>query len=286
MKKIILIIFIVVSYTLYSSDFYSTISVNNFHFNDDNNILSTDYIFETSEVLSQEISDGLFLIAGFNKSYITDYSIFTDFEITNNLFGFNIGILTNFLNGGSKPITPGLNYGLNFIIPGLFLVDMNLQNSIPNASQLEESITISNYNMKIGIYAGEAIISANIESISGSKGSIMTSTASSDIKYFVNLDLFSRFSKYRISVDFGWENIKKEVTSISIANDILSSALTEEYSAGSAYFNGNLTLLVTDYISVDVGLLLHLIKVPLKNVDTFPTDKFNWGSNIGVTIKF
>jgi len=285
-KKIILIILIAISYTLYSYDFNSVISVNNFHFNDKNEISSTDYTFETSEILSQEISDGLFLIAGFNKSSISDYSIYTDFEITNNLFGFNIGIFTNFLNGGSKIITPGLDYGLNFIIPGIFLVDMNLKNSIPNTSQLENSVTISNYDMKLGVYAGEAIISANIKSENSSKGSIITSTTSTDIKYYLNLDLFNRFSKYRISVDFGWENIKRDITTISTKNDVLSSDLTGEYSAGSAYFNGDLTLLLTDDISIDLGLLLHLIKVPLKGVDAFPTNKFNWGSNIGVTLKF
>lgn len=266
-------------------DLNTYFSVNNFHFNSDNEIVSSDYDFEYGEIVTQEISDDLFLDAGFTKSIISDYSIFTDFRITKDLFGFNLGIFTNFLNDSSKILTPGLNYGLDFMIPGLLLVNLDLNNTIPNTSALESGVNINNYKIKLGFYLGETIISANLTSENNTKGTILTSTETVNNQYFLNLDLFSKYSKYRISIDLGWNYLSRSVTSLTTTDDVLTATVDSEAEAGTVFFNSDFTLLLTDNLTIDLGLLLHLMKFPLQGITTIDSDEFSWGVNTSVILR-
>lgn len=285
MKSLYSILLLLLTCNLFSLDLNTYFLINNFNFNSDNEIVSTDYQIEYGEIVSQEISNGLFLDAGFTKSIISDYSIFTDFRISNDLFGFNLGIFTNFLNDSSKILTPGLNYGLDFLLPGYFLINLDLNNTIPNTSALESGVSINNYNIKLGFYIGDTIISGNLKSEYNTKGNILTSTSTSNNKYFLNLDLFNKYSKYRISIDLGWNEINRKVTSLTTESDILVEVSSIDKQAGSAFFNTQFTLLIFDSLNIDLGLLLHLYKFPLKDVDSFQTDEFSWGMNLSVNYR-
>ncbi|MGL1892146.1 MAG: hypothetical protein OCD02_11005 [Spirochaetaceae bacterium] len=285
MKKIIILLNFFITFSLFSVDFDTYFAMNNFHFNDDDEISSSSYDFDYGEIVTQEISDGLYLDAGFTKSIISDFSIFTDFRISNDLFGFNLGIFTNFLNDSSKIITPGLNYGLDFKIPGIILVNLELNNTIPNTSPLESGVSINNYNIKLGFYAGEAIISINLDSLSNTKGTILSSTSNIDNKYYLNLDLFNKYSKYRISIDLGWNSISRKIDILTNESDTLASETESDLEAGSVYFNSDFTLLFLENFEIDFGLLLHLIRLPINDVDAFESDEFSWGFNIGVVYK-
>lgn len=259
--------------------------MNNFSFSSNNELDSSNYYFEYGEILTQEISTGLKLDAGFKKSIISDYSIFTDFRVSNDLFGFNLGIFTSFLNDSSKILTPGLNYGLDFIIPGIIVVNLDLNNTIPNTSPLETGVSINNYNVKIGFYMGEAIISGNMESESCTKGDILTSTSTINTKYFVNLDLFNKYAKYRISLDIGWNQLSRATSNLISDSGTLKEDSLLKKEAGSLYFNTDFTVLASDTVNINTGILLHLVKFPIKDVDSFSDDEFNWGMNVGVTLK-
>ncbi len=289
MKKALIILLITISSTIYSVDFDTYFLLDNFHFNEDNELNTTDYYFEYGETVTQEISNGLYLDAGFTKSIISDYSIYTDFRITDDLFGFNLGIFTNFLNESSKILTPGLNYGLDFIVPGFVLLNLDLNNTIPNTSPLENGVNINNYNIRLGFYLGEAIISANLMSKNSTKGTILTSTATTNNRYFLNLDLFNKYSKYRISMDLGWNFLSRNVTELKTETTVDVTTLVGEAliqkEAGSIYFNTNFTVLALDNLTIDLGFLLHLIKFPLKEIDTFESDEFSWGMNLGVVYR-
>ncbi|QEN06104.1 hypothetical protein EW093_15895 [Thiospirochaeta perfilievii] len=287
MKNSLLFILLIICNVMFALDSNTYFTLNNFHFDSNNNITSSNYDYEYGEIISQEISDGLNLDAGITKSLISDWSIFTDFRISNDLFGFNLGIFTNFLNGGSKILTPGLNYGLDFVIPGFFLVNLDLNNTIPNTSPLESGVNINNYNIKIGFYIGEAIISGNMESESSTKGTILTSTSTVDNKYFLNMDLFNKYTKYRISIDLGWNFIARSINTLnselSVDDEItLTSLATTNKQAATLYLTTNFTLLFLENFTIDVGTTLHLIKFPLKDVDTFSSNEFSWGLNIGI----
>lgn len=286
MKKTITFLLFLISINLYALDFKTDFSFNNLYFDSDNKINPNSYGFEFSEVVSQEISDGLILDVGFKKSLISDYSIFTDFKIQRDLFGFNLGIFTNFLNDSSKILTPGLNYGVDFKIPGITLLHLKLKNTIPNTTPLEAGTTINNYDIKVGFYLGDAIISANILSESSAKGNILTSESLTSDKYFLNLDLFNKYSKYRINIDLGWNLLTKEITTLNTDGTTISGSKTGDYQAGSGYFDSDITLLLTDYLTINFGVLLHLIKLPIKNVTSFENDKLYWGGNIGFTLRF
>lgn len=286
MKKIITFLLFLISINLYALDFKTDFSFNNLYFDSDNKINPNSYGFEFSEVVSQEISDGLILDVGFKKSLISDYSIFTDFKIQRDLFGFNLGIFTNFLNDSSKILTPGLNYGVDFKIPGITLLHLKLKNTIPNTTPLEAGTTINNYDIKVGFYLGDAIISANILSESSAKGNILKSESLTSDKYFLNLDLFNKYSKYRINIDLGWNLLTKEITTLNTDGTTVSGSKTGDYQAGSGYFDSDITLLLTDYLTINFGVLLHLIKLPIKNVTSFENDKLYWGGNIGFTLRF
>lgn len=279
------LIFLLISLQIYSVDLYTYFEVDNFHFSDNNTISSSDYDYNYGEIVTQEISDGLYLDAGFTKSIINDYSIYTDFRISNDLFGFNLGIFTNFLNDGSKLLTPGLNYGLNFSIPGLMVMELNINNTIPNTSPLELGININNYDITLGFYLGDAILSMNLESINNSKGTILTSNSTSNNRYFVNLDLFNKYTTYRISIDLGWNYLKREITTLSIDGSDLTGETTDTLKAGSAFFNTTFTFLIKDNLSLDLGLLLHLYKIPISGLDQFSTDEFSWSSIVGLNLR-
>lgn len=276
-------------HNLYSVDLETYFIMNNFHFNSNNEILSSDYNFEYGEIVIQEIGDGLYLDAGITKSIISDYSIYTDFRLTNDLFGFNLGIFTNFINKSSKILTPGLNYGLDFIIPGLLLVKLKLNNTIPNTSPLEKGVDISNYTIKIGFYAGDTIISGNLLSENNTKGTILTSTSTTNNKYFLNLDLFSKYSMYRISIDMGWNFLSRTITSLATEGEgeslILTGNTLNRIEAGSAYFNTDFTILISDNLTIDIGILLHLYKMPLNEIKTIKTNEFSWGMNLRLLLR-
>lgn len=284
MKKLFLLILLSISSYLFCVDLKTTFSFNNFNFNDDNEIKSSEFDFEFSEVISQEVSDGLKLDAGIEKSIITDYSVFTDFSIRNEMFGFNIGLFTNFLNESSKILTPGLNYGINFTIPGVTILDLRLNNTIPNTSPLETGISINNYDIMLGLYLGEAIVSLNLDSENSTKGDIITSTSTSSTKYFLNLDLFNKYLKYRISLDFGWNYMTRKVTQLIASGSTLSGSTLADFEAGSAYLDSLVTLILKDNLTIDLGVLVYLIKVPLKNIASFPANEFNWGLTLGVNL--
>ncbi|MBN2619209.1 MAG: hypothetical protein JXR64_12930 [Spirochaetales bacterium] len=286
MKKYISIYLIYFASSLFGADLYTHFYMDNFHFNDNGVISSNDYDFIYGEDVSQLITPGLYLDAGFNKTLISDYSIYTDFRITNDLFGFNLGIFTNFLNDSSKILTPGLNYGLNFTIPGIIILNLDLNNTIPNTSPLESGVSISNYDIKLGFYMGDAILSLNLISENNTKGNLLSSTSNAINKYFFNIDLFNKYSKYRISIDLGWNYISRIMTTLSTDDsNNLSASLIDEKQAGSAYINTKFTILAIENISIDAGLLLHLIKVPLKGVGSFANDEFSWGFNLGLLLK-
>lgn len=285
LRILILLILSQLSLTLFSVDLYTYFEADNFHFNDSNDISNSHYDFNYGEIITQEISDGLFLDAGFTKSIVNDYSIYTDFKITNDLFGFNLGIFTNFLNDSGKLLTPGLNYGLNFKVPGLLLVSLDINNTIPNTSPLESGVNINNYDISVGFYMGDAILSFNLESSNNSKGTILTSNSTSYNKYFMNLDLFNKYTTYRISIDLGWNYIYREITTLSITDNVLSGDTSESLKAGSAFFNTEFTLMITDNLSLDIGMLLHLYKIPISGLELFSTDEFSWSSNIGLLIR-
>lgn len=284
MKKVILLFMFILSSYLFSVDFRTNFSFNNFNFNSDNEIKSSEFNFEFSEIVSQEVSDGLNLDAGIEKNVITDYSVFTNFSISNEMFGFNIGLFTNFLNESSKILTPGLNYGINFIIPGITILDLELNNTIPNTSPLETGISINNYDIMLGLYLGEAIVSLNLDSKNSTKGDIIRSTSTSSTKYFLNLDLFNKYLNYRISLDFGWNYLTRKVTQLVASGSALSGATLADFEAGSAYFDSLVTVILKDNLTIDVGLLVHLIKVPLKNMNSFPANEFNWGMTLGFNL--
>lgn len=285
LRFLTLLFFSQLSLSLFSIDLYTYFEMDNFHFNDNNEIKNNHYDFNYGEKITQEISDGLFLDAGFTKSIVNDYSIYTDFKISNDLFGFNLGIFTNFLNDGGKLLTPGLNYGLNFKIPGVILVSLAINNTIPNTSPLESGININNYDISVGFYMGDAILSLNLESSNNSKGTILTSNSTSYNKYFMNLDLFNKYTTYRISIDLGWNYIYREITNLSIESEELSGDTSESLKAGSAFFNTEFTFLITNNISLDIGMLLHLYKIPISGLEIFSTDEFSWSSNIGLLIR-
>lgn len=284
MKKLIIILLLPLSSYLFCVDFKTTFSFNNFNFNDDNEINSSEFDFEFSQTISQEVSDGLNLDAGIKKSIITDYSVFTDFSISNEMFGFNIGLFTNFLNDSSKILTPGLNYGINFIIPGVTILDLKLNNTIPNTSPLETGISINNYDIMLGLYLGEAIVSLNLDSENSTKGDIIKSTSTSSTKYFLNLDLFNKYLNYRISLDFGWNYLTRKVTQLVASGSNLSGSTLADFEAGSAYMDSLVTIILKDNLTFDIGVLVHLIKVPLKNIDSFPSNEFNWGLTLGMNL--
>lgn len=286
MRKIIILMSFFAAFSIYGIDFKTDFSFNNFNFNSNNEINPSTYYFEYSEIVTQEIAEGVVLDAGFQKKVISDYSIFTDLRIDNDLFGFNIGIFSNFLNDSSKMLTPGINYGIDFKVPGITIVHLKLNNTIPNTSPLEEGVDISNYDIRIGFYLNEAIISANLVSENTTKGDILTSTLLSSNKYFINLDLFNKYSKYRISLDVGWNMISKKETALTTSGATLSGTTVSDSVAGSVYFDTDVTLLVKDHLDINLGVLFHMIKLPIKNVDSFPSDKFNWGCSIGFTLKF
>lgn len=289
MKKAFIILLLTLSSIIYSVELNTYFILNNFHFNSNNELKTSEYNYEYGEIVTQEISNGLYLDAGFTKSVISDYSIFTDFRIINDLFGFNLGIFTNFLNESSKILTPGLNYGLDFIIPGFVLVNMDLNNTIPNTSPLENGVNINNYSIRLGFYLGEAIISANLMSKNNTKGTILTSTSTTNNRYFLNLDLFNKYSKYRISIDLGWNFLSRNVTSLKTETtddvETLVGEVLIQKEAGSIYFNTNFTILALDNLTIDLGFLLHLIKFPLKEIDNFENDEFSWGMNLGVVLR-
>lgn len=282
----VFIAFLLLLTPLYGTDYLTYFSINNFNFADDNSINSTTYHFEFGEIVTQEISDGLYLDAGFTKSIISDYSIFTDFRISNDLFGFNIGIFTNFLNDSSKLLTPGLNYGLSFKFPGIAILNLDLNNTIPNTSPLENGVSITNYDISLGFYIGEAIISGNLESENNSKGTVLDSTTNSSTKYFLNLDLFNKYSLYRISLDLGWQMLNRKITSLATEDETLVGVTDGEYEAGTAYIDSMFTFIINDYLSIDLGFLINLIKMPIKNMDAFDGNEFNWGSNIAIRLSF
>lgn len=282
MKKLLFLLISTLTFFSWGTELTTYYSMNNFSFSNNNTIDSNTYYFEFGELVTQEITDGLYLDTGFTKSIITDYSIFTDFRISNDLFGFNIGIFTNFLNDSSKILTPGLNYGLKFKLPGILLLNLDLNNTIPNTSPLEKGISITNYNIRLGFYIGEAILSGNLKSESNSKGTVLSSSSTTSTKYFLNLDLFNKYSIYRISIDMGWQTLNRKVTSLSTSGTTLTGVTDGEYEAGTVFFNGLFTLLFTDYLSVDLGILLNLIKMPIKGLDSFPGNEFNWGTNISI----
>lgn len=283
-KGLISYCFLFMCFQLEAVELKSYFSLNNFHFDDDNEIVSSDYDFEYGEIVTGEISDNLFLDSGFTKSIISDYSIFTDFRITKDLFGFNLGIFTNFLNDSSKILTPGLNYGLDFTFPGIILLSLDMNNTIPNTSALENGVNINNYKIKVGFYLGETILSANLESETNTKGTILTSTSTINNKYFLNMDLFNKYSKYRISIDLGWNALSRTVTSLTTVDDVLTGETTSDIQAGTAYFNSDFTILISDNITLDLGVLLHLIKFPIQEIDTIETDEFSWGMSTALII--
>lgn len=285
MRKIIILIQLFLVFNIYSIDLKTDFSFNNFAFNSDNEIDASIYLFEYSEIVTQEISDGLILDAGFKKSIVSDYLIYTDFKIKNDIFGFNIGIFSSFLNDSSRILTPGLNYGVDFILPGITLLQLKLNNTIPNTSPLEDGVNVNNYNIKLGFYLGNAILSGNLLSESSTKGNILTSTSTGSNKYFLNVDMFNKYSKYRISIDLGWNDITRKITTIKTDGTTLSGSTTGDYSAGSIYFDSLVTLLIKDYLTIDIGVLLNLVKLPIKNVSSFPNDKLYWGGQIGFTIR-
>jgi hypothetical protein len=286
LKKAFIILLITFSSTIYSVELNTYFLLDNFHFNSNNELKTTDFNFKYGEIVTQEISDDIFLDAGFTKSLISDYSIFTDFRMVDDIFGFNLGIFTNFLNGSSKMLTPGINYGLDFIIPGFFIVNLDLNNTIPNTSPLETGVSINNYNIRMGFYLGETILSANLVSQNNTKGSILTSTSTLTNRYFLNLDLFNKDTKYRISIDLGWNSLSRNTANLVTGTG--TTTLTSEYAvqkqAGSIYFNTNFTILTFDIVTIDLGVLLHLIKFPLKNIGTFDANAFFWGANLGVVV--
>jgi hypothetical protein len=277
MRRSFIILLVFFTQICYSADFKTFYSINNFSFNNNNKILSSDYHMEFGEIFTQEIAEGLYLDAGVTKKIISDYSVFTDFRISNDIFGFNIGIFTNFLNDSSKILTPGLNYGLKFIFPGVVLVNLNLNNTIPNTSPLETGVSINNYNIKLGFYIGDAILSGNLESLNNSKGTVLSSISTSSIKYFLNLDLFNKYSFYRISLDMGWHNLKRSVNSLTVTDTTLSGKLDGEYEAGTVYIDSKFTFLFNDFISLDIGFLANLINMPIKGLEPFKSSDFHWG---------
>lgn len=285
MRRILLLLTLSLT-SLWATDYTTYFKMNNFSLSDNNKINSETYFFEFGEVVNQEISEGLYLDAGFTKSIITDYSIFTDFRISNDLFGFNIGIFTNFLNDSSKLLTPGLNYGLSFTFPGVATLDLDLNNTIPNTSPLEEGVSITNYKISLGLYIGEAILSGNLDSENNSKGTVLTSTSDSSTKYYLNLDLFNKYALYRISIDLGWHLINRKITSLETENDTLKGVTDGEYEVGSAYIDSLFTLLINDYLSIDLGVLINLVKMPIKGVAAFSGNEFNWGTTLGFTLSF
>lgn len=285
MRRILLLLAISLT-TLWATDYTTYFKMNNFSLSDNNKVSSETYFFEFGEVVNQEISEGLYLDAGFTKSIITDYSIFTDFRISNDLFGFNIGIFTNFLNDSSKLLTPGLNYGLSFTFPGIATLDLDLNNTIPNTSPLENGISITNYKISLGLYIGEAILSGNLDSENNSKGTVLTSTSDSSTKYYLNLDLFNKYSLYRISIDLGWHLINRKITSLETENETLKGVTDGEYEVGAAYIDSLFTLLINDYLSIDLGFLVNLVKMPIKGVAAFSGNEFNWGTTLGFTLSF
>lgn len=282
MKRIVSILIALLANLCYSTEFITYFSMNNFSFNSNNQIDSNTYHFEYGELVTQEITEGLYLDTGFTKNIITDYSIFTDFRISNDLFGFNLGIFTNFLNDSSKILTPGLNYGLDFIVPGIVILNLDLNNTIPNTSPLEKGVSITNYDIRLGFYIGGAIISGNLLSESNSKGTVLSSTSTTSTKYFLNLDLFNKYSLYRISIDLGWQNLNRKVSSLTSEGATLTGVTDGEYEAGSVFFNGVFTFLITDSFSMDLGVLLNLIKLPIKGLDSFSGNEFNWGTSLGL----
>ncbi len=285
LKKIFICLFLSFCISLFSTEFDTYFSMDNFHFNESNKIDVTNYDFNFGETITHNIADFLFLDAGFHKSIVSDYSIFTDVRISKDLFGFNIGIFTNFLNGGSSILTPGLNYGLNLIVPGIIVIDLDLNNTIPNTSALENSVNINNYELMLGFYLKGAIVSLNLESQKNAKGTILTSTSNISNKYYMNLDLFDKYAKYRISIDLGWHKLSRKVSTLEINGALLESGLAEEYSVGSAYIDSNFTLLITDSIIIDLGFLVNLIKLPLIGVESFNGSDFFWGMNCGIIYK-
>lgn len=282
MKGLFSILILLTACLCFSTEFITYFSLNNFSFNTDNEIDSSSYHVEFGELVTQEITEGLYLDTGFTKSIITDYSIFTDFRIANDLFGFNLGIFTNFLNDSSKILTPGLNYGLDFILPGIIILNLDLNNTIPNTSPLERGVSITNYNIRLGFYIGGAILSGNLLSESNSKGTVLSSTSTTSSKYFLNLDLFDKYSLYRISIDLGWQNLNRKVTTLASEGTKLTGEIDGEYEAGSVFFDGIFTFLITDYFSMDLGILLNLIKMPIKGLDAFSGNEFNWGTSLSL----
>lgn len=284
-KVLITYCFLIIGFQLEALDLNTYFSLNNFHFNDDNEISATEYGFEYGEIVTQEIGDNLFIDAGVTKTIMSNYSVFTDFRITKDLFGFNLGIFTNFLNDSSQILTPGLNYGLDFVVPGIILLSLDMNNSIPNTSALESGVSINNYKLKLGFYLGETIISANLESDTNSIGTILTSTSTTNNKYYLNLDLFNKYAKYRISIDLGWNYLNRQITTLKTVDDVLVGDNLSNIEAGSAFFNTKFTILVSDNVNLDLGLLLHLIKFPIQEIDTIESDEFNWGLSTGVIVK-
>lgn len=283
-RLFIITLFFLILSNLYSIDLYTYASTSNFNFNSENIFLSSDYQFEFGEVVTQNISENLFLIAGFKKEIINDYSVFTNFSIKEDLFGFNLGIFTSFLNSSSKILTPGLNYGLEFIFPGFILISLDLQNTIPNTAPLENGININNYSFRLGFYLGEAIISGNYVSQNNSAGSIVSTTSTTNDQYYINLDMFNKYSRYRISIDLGWNYLNRTVKNLVNENSTLSGNITVEKSAGSGFFNGKFTILLMNNIDVELGFLIHLFKFPIKDVSSFPSNEFSWGCNLGLKI--
>lgn len=283
-KVLISYCFFIIGLQLQGIELESNVYVNNFHINDDNKILSSDYDVEFDTIYTQEISKELFLKSGISKSQISDYSIFTDFNIKRDYLSFNIGIFTSFLNDSSNVLTPGLDYGIGLLIPGIFLLELDMNNSIPNNLSLESGVTINNYSLKAGFYINNAIISGNISSLTKNSGTILNTTSLINNKYFLNIELFDKYTKYRISSDLGWYYLNKKITTLTSSSDVLEGNTSTDIKAGSLFFNTNFTIFIKENINLDLGLLLHLIKFPISEVDTIETDELNWGITSGIKI--